>query len=256
MAVQAVRRVRQVGFRPVPAPRRLRGRHRLHPLDDRGRAAARLGHAADEQRPHPLRQPGAGLLGELRPRHREREPARLRRHARPHRRADQRRQELVERLHAGQLSGHRDPVERHADPVPRPAAGHVPPGAAPVARQPAGVQRGTRRTALREQRAGRAHRQLRTRLPDAGARAGSGRPLRRVGGDAKPLRPGPGSDEGLRPPLPAGAPPGRTRRPLHPGLLGRQPQPTTTGTPTATWSRTTSTMPAAPTSRSPVCSAT
>ena len=224
VAVQAVRRVRQVGVRPVPEPRRLRRRHRLHPLDDRGCPASRLRHAADEQRPHPLRQPRSRLLGELRPGHREREPARLRRHARPDRRADQRRQELVERLHAGQLPGHGDPVERHADPGARPAARHVAPGAAPFARSPARVQRGARRAASREQRAGGPHRELRTRLPDAAARAGSGRPVRRVGGDPEPLRPRPGPHEGLRQALPAGAPSGRARRTLHPGVLRRKPQ--------------------------------
>ena len=47
------------------------------------------------------RQPLPGLVGQLRPGQRERELARLRRDARSDRRADQRRQELVERLYAG-----------------------------------------------------------------------------------------------------------------------------------------------------------
>ena len=58
------------------------------------------------------RQPVPRLVGQLRPGQREREPARLRRHARPDRRPDQRRQELVERLHAGRLSGHDPPLGR------------------------------------------------------------------------------------------------------------------------------------------------
>ena len=62
--------------------------------------------------------PEPRLVGDLRPGQREREPARLRRHARQDRRADQRRQELVERLHAGRVSGHRRPARRHADPRP------------------------------------------------------------------------------------------------------------------------------------------
>ena len=46
------------------------------------------------------------LVGQLRPRQRERKPAGLRRHARSSRRPDQRRQELVQRLHAGHVPGH------------------------------------------------------------------------------------------------------------------------------------------------------
>ena len=110
--VQAVRPVRQVGQRPLPAPGHLRRRHRVPPLDDRRLADPRLGHAPDEHGQDPLGQPVPGLVGQLRPRQREREPARLRRHARPDRRADQRREELVERLHAGQLPGHHPPLGR------------------------------------------------------------------------------------------------------------------------------------------------
>ena len=55
-------------------------------------------------------------MGQLRPRQREREPARLRRHARQDRRADQWAEELVERLHAGRVSGDRAPRRRDADP--------------------------------------------------------------------------------------------------------------------------------------------
>ena len=52
--VQAVRPVRQVGQRPVPAPGHLRRRHRLHPFDDRRLADPRLGHAADEHGQDPV----------------------------------------------------------------------------------------------------------------------------------------------------------------------------------------------------------
>ncbi len=89
-----------------------RRRHRVPPLDDRRLAEPRLGHAADELRPDPQRQPVPGLVGQLRPGQREREPARLRRDARPARRADQRGEELVERLHAGPLRGHGPPLGR------------------------------------------------------------------------------------------------------------------------------------------------
>ena len=46
---------------------------------------------------------------------RQRQPARLRRDARPRRRADQRREELVERIHAGQLRRHDLSRRRLAD---------------------------------------------------------------------------------------------------------------------------------------------
>ena len=141
--------------------------------------------------------------------------------------------------------GDRDPVERHADPLPRPAAGHVPPGAAPAARPSAGVQRGARRTALREQRARRPHRQLRARLPDAAARARSCRPLRRGRGDASSstawTRTG-------RPRTSAVAACSRGGWSSAASASFRSTRAaattTTTGTPTATWSRTTSTTPA------------
>ena len=67
--------------------------------------------------------PVPGLVGQLRAGQREREPAGLRRHARPDRRPDQRGQELVERLHAGRLPGDGPPLRRHADPRPGLAAG-------------------------------------------------------------------------------------------------------------------------------------
>ena len=68
--------------------------------------------------------PCLGSWVNLRPGQRERKPARLRRDARSDRRADQRGQELVERLHAGHLPGDRAPLERRADPRPEPARGH------------------------------------------------------------------------------------------------------------------------------------
>ncbi len=96
----------------------LRRRHRLPPLDVRRVADPRLGHADDELRPAAQRSPVPGHVGHLRAGQREREPAGLRGHARPDGRSDQRRQELVERLHAGGLPGDRAPVQRHADPRP------------------------------------------------------------------------------------------------------------------------------------------
>ena len=76
---------------------------------------ARLGDDPDEQRPH---HPGPSvdrLLAGLRPGDDESEPAGLRGHARSPRRADQRRRQLVQRLHARRLSGNRVPL-RPASP--------------------------------------------------------------------------------------------------------------------------------------------
>ena len=91
----------------------------------------------DELRPAPQRASLPGHVGHLRAGEREREPAGVRGHARPDRRPDQRRQELVERLHAGGLSGDGPPFRRHADPRPgladrdRPGRPPAAPGPAP-----------------------------------------------------------------------------------------------------------------------------
>ena len=61
--VQAVRPVRQVGQRPVPAPGHLRRRHRLPPLDDGRLADPRLGHAADEHGQDPVAAARASARG-------------------------------------------------------------------------------------------------------------------------------------------------------------------------------------------------
>ena len=108
---------------PVPAPGDVRRRHRLHPLDVCRVADPRLGHADDEFGPAAFGKPLPGHLGQLRPGERERKPAGLRGDARPDRRADQRREELVERLHAGRLSGDGAPFRRRADPRPGLAGG-------------------------------------------------------------------------------------------------------------------------------------
>ena len=94
----------------------VRRRHRVPPLDDadspiHGSAMLQMNTGKILSR-----QPVPRLVGQLRPGQREREPARLRRHARPDRRADQRRQELVERLHAGRLPGRRSSA-RPATPI-------------------------------------------------------------------------------------------------------------------------------------------
>ena len=83
VAVQAVRPVRHVGQRPVPAHRD--SASTTSPSSTRCYADVadpRLGDAADEHGQHPERPPVPRLVGHLRPGQREREPARLRRHAR------------------------------------------------------------------------------------------------------------------------------------------------------------------------------
>ena len=106
-------------------------------------ADPRVGPADDEQRPHAERQPvPRRSVGDLRPRQREREPARLRGHAGQDRRADQRAEELEQRLHAGGVPGRDLAGRQDADPRPRPAA-RVHPRAAAVAARPAeGEERG------------------------------------------------------------------------------------------------------------------
>ena len=75
-----------------------------------------------------LRQgfPEPGLVGHLRPGHRESEPAGVRGDARPSRRADRRRAELGRGLHAGHLPGHAVPHQRRPDHRPLAARRHHP----------------------------------------------------------------------------------------------------------------------------------
>ena len=237
----------------------VRRRHRVPALDERRVADPRLGHADDELRPDPQRQPVPGLVGELRPGQREREPARLRRHARPDRRADQRAEELVERLHAGHLPG-----RRSSAPTSTPILDLAPPAGHDAATPSGGCStRCARRTsehlrrAGRQHRAGRPHRQLRAGLQDAAARPRGGRlqPRRRRRRRSCTASTSRGrADFGRQ--VPAGPPAGRARRAVHPDLLRRRPQRRQLGRPQATWSRTTTSTPARPTSRSPGCSRT
>ena len=130
------------------------------------------------------------LVGHLRPGQREREPARLRGHARPDGRADQRGQELVERLHAGRLPGARSsaPSDCRSTTWPFPEA-PIRRDPAPAARSPAREERGPSRHARRQLRAGRPDRQLRAGLQDAAIRARGGRLRQETAGDAGALRP-------------------------------------------------------------------
>ena len=70
---------RHRGERVVPARRRVRRRHLLHPIDVHGHPESRAVDADDEHRPHAGGASVARLVAHLRPRHREQEPARVRR---------------------------------------------------------------------------------------------------------------------------------------------------------------------------------
>ncbi len=162
--IPAVRPVRPLDQRPLPAPLDLRGRHRLPPLDDGRLADPRLGPLADEHGQDPVRQPVSRLVGQLRSRQRQRGTARFRGDARPDRRPHQRRQELVERLHAGQLSGHGLPLGRRPHPRPLPARRPKRRRSAPRPEHARRVQRRPPGRARRQQQSVGPHRQLRAGL--------------------------------------------------------------------------------------------
>ena len=111
--LQEVRPVGDGRLGAVPAHRAARRRHRVHPLDVRRQSGARAGAVPDEHRQHPGRPSERRQLGDLRPRQREREPARVHRLHRLPRRSDQRAAELEQRLPAGRLPGHADPRHGH-----------------------------------------------------------------------------------------------------------------------------------------------
>ena len=74
--------------------------------------------------------------------------------------------------------------------------------------------------------------------------------------DQGAVRPRRAADRRLRPQVPAGPAAGRARRALHPALLRRRPQRRQLGRPRRPGRRTTPSTPARPTSRSPACSRT
>ena len=216
----------------------LRRRHRVPPLDDRRLADPRLGHADDEHRQDPQRQPVPRLVGQLRPGQREREPARLRRHARPDRRADQRRQELVERLHAGHVPGRRSSA-RPATPILdlEPPDGHDRGRCSATCSTRSRDYNDEHHAApARQHRPRRPHRQLRAGVQDAAARPRGGRPR---AGDRRDARRSTASTTS-RPTTSAGAacwPGGWSSAACgSSSSTPAAPTTTTTGTPTATWS--------------------
>ncbi len=96
-----------------PLRRRLRRRHLRDPLDAHRHPESRTVDADDEHRPHPGGPAVDRLVAHLRPRHREQEPAGLRRAVPGH--ADHRRPAAVEqRVPAGDASGHLHPEQGRA----------------------------------------------------------------------------------------------------------------------------------------------
>ena len=82
LGLQALRQVRQDARRGRRPARRRRRRDRVRPQHGRQDRRPQPGHAAADDRVQPPRLPRHGLLGELRPRQPEREPADVRRAAR------------------------------------------------------------------------------------------------------------------------------------------------------------------------------
>ena len=105
--------------RAVPARRRMRGRHLLHPLDVHRHPESRAVDADDEHRPHAGGPAVDRLVAHLRARHRQQEPAGLRRAL--SRRADDGRAAAVEqRVPAGGAPGHVHRRQgRRSRPTPR-----------------------------------------------------------------------------------------------------------------------------------------
>ena len=180
----------------------------------------------DEHRLDPRRPAVAGRVGQLRPGHREREPARLRRDA------GQRRRRSINgprnwgagfmpAVYQGtRFASGREPIPNLATPEGRrPTTGSgskldLLDRAEPPAR----------RRAARADRARSPHRQLRAGLPHAGRGARSGRPVAGNGRDAGALRPGRQGDRDLRPHVPARPAAGRARRALRAALSRRRQQ--------------------------------
>ena len=118
LGLPAARQVRHRGQRPVPARRRLHGRHLPHPLDADRPQRPLPGHPRHPHRLGLRRPPEHRLLGQLRPGDREPESALVRR---PRPATALRRQPgLGLRLPARLPPGHPRPGRRRADPRPQP----------------------------------------------------------------------------------------------------------------------------------------
>ena len=121
---QQVRPVRPRGLHALPAhrPARRRPLLRAQLLYRQHRPRAR--HVPGQYRPHPDGLSEHGLVDHLRPRQRERKPARLRRHAAARRHARRRHAVLGRRIPSRRLSGHRLSLRRqpHRQSAARPKA--------------------------------------------------------------------------------------------------------------------------------------
>ncbi len=122
----AARRERHRGVRPLPARRRLHRRHLRAPLAVHGQPESRAVAADDELGQHAADPAEPGLVADLRPGHREPEPARLR-GALPGQ-AGRRPAVVEQQLPARHLPGHAHPQQRHR-PGPDHPRRHQPPPA-------------------------------------------------------------------------------------------------------------------------------
>ncbi|CAA9427627.1 MAG: hypothetical protein-putative related to sulfatases, partial [uncultured Phycisphaerae bacterium] len=226
--VRPARRVRRVGQRAVPRGGEARRRPHPRQVPPRLERGARRRAAQDQHRLRHVRPAQHGLVGQLRPGHREPQHARVHRDE-PHDRA-RRGAELQRRVPPRRPPGHpphRRP-RRRADQLPRPPRRRrpAPPGRAGDAR------RGQPRAARDDgagRRVGGEGRVVRARVPDADRSPGVARYRGRDGRDEDALRHRRRRDGSVRPPVPVGPPlrrGGRAVRPMHPRLLGlaRQPQ--------------------------------
>ena len=122
--------------------------------------------------------PSLGSLGDLRPRQREREPARVLRDAAAGGRAGRRRAVLVGRVPADGVPGHA--AAQGAEPDPEPEAARRTSAARRTGASFDLVKKlNALQTPAGRRRTRSAHRELRTRVPDADARPGGGRSARR-----------------------------------------------------------------------------
>ena len=104
-----------------PHVARTRGRHRLRAIGLRPVERPRAGDLRDADRPDPHGVPERGIVGHLRTRVGEREPAGLRRDSRRTRRPARRRQRLELGVHAGRVSGDAVSLDRRSDRRPEAA---------------------------------------------------------------------------------------------------------------------------------------
>ena len=147
----------------LPHTGRDRRRPDAGPLDDHRVGRSRGGPPADPHRQDPRRPADLGLVGDLRPGHREPQPAGLRGPVRPRRPARRRRAQLVQRLAAGHLPGDAVPLRGDAGAQPGDAPGRHGRGPRRPAAVPRRAEPGPPEPASRQLRAGGADHQLRDR---------------------------------------------------------------------------------------------